>query len=51
MGLSYPVGAVDGLTLHGGVPAGVHEDDVVGGSKVDANAPGPEADKKDWRPA
>ena len=44
--LADAVGAVGGLVLHGGVPPGVHVDDVVGGGEVDAEAAGFQADEE-----
>ena len=49
LGLADAVGAVDGLVFDGGVPPGIEEDDVAGGSQVQAEAAGFEGDEEDAR--
>ena len=44
--LSDPVGSVDGLVFHGGVPPGIVEDDVGSGSEVESRTARLERDKE-----
>ena len=48
--LADAVGAVGGLVLDGGVPPGIHVDDVVGGGEVEPGAAGLEADQEEIAP-
>ena len=41
------VGSVDGLLLHGGIPPGIDEENVVGGGEIEAGIARHEADEKD----
>jgi hypothetical protein len=46
-GLADAVGAVDGLSLNGGVPPGIEEEDISGGGQIEAKAAGTEADEEE----
>ncbi len=45
--LADAMGAVDRLRLHGGVPPGIENKDIVGGGKVQTHTTGLKADKKE----
>ena len=48
--MTEPVDPEDGLDVVAGVPAGVEDDDSVGGDEVDAEAAGPGGDQEETHP-
>ena len=45
--LAHAVGAIGGLIFHGGVPPGIHVDDIIGGGEVESGSACFEADEED----